>query len=68
MVAGGAILGSQGACLWSAKSGTPEGDRLDVLAEMIDAYEVRSYPMDPPGAIDAIQASNPLPSSPGLSR
>ncbi len=25
--------------LWGAKSGTPEGDRLDVLATLIDAYE-----------------------------
>jgi antitoxin component HigA of HigAB toxin-antitoxin module len=25
--------------LWGAKSGTPEGDRLDVLATLVDAYE-----------------------------
>ncbi|MYZ50158.1 helix-turn-helix domain-containing protein [Propylenella binzhouense] len=40
--------------LWGARSGTPEGDRLDVLATLIDAYESRHYPMDPPDAIDAI--------------
>jgi HTH-type transcriptional regulator/antitoxin HigA len=34
--------------LWGAKSGTPKGDRLDVLATVIDAYEARHYPMDPP--------------------
>jgi HTH-type transcriptional regulator / antitoxin HigA len=34
--------------LWGARSGTPEGDRLDVLATLIDAYEARHYPMDPP--------------------
>jgi HTH-type transcriptional regulator/antitoxin HigA len=34
--------------LWGAKSGTPKGDRLDVLATLIDAYEARHYPMDPP--------------------
>ena len=34
--------------LWGAKSGTPAGDRLDVLATLIDAYEAEHYPMDPP--------------------
>jgi HTH-type transcriptional regulator/antitoxin HigA len=41
--------------LWGAKSGTAPGDRLDALASMIDAYEARHYPMDPPDPIDAIQ-------------
>src|SRR5258708_12904380 len=41
--------------LWGAKSGTPKGDRLDVLATLIDAYEKRHYPMDPPDPIEAIQ-------------
>ena len=41
--------------LWGAKSGTPMGDRLDVLATLIDAYEARHYPMDPPDPIAAIQ-------------
>jgi HTH-type transcriptional regulator / antitoxin HigA len=41
--------------LWGAKSGTPKGDRLDVLATLIDAYEASHYPMDPPDPIDAIQ-------------
>lgn len=41
--------------LWGAKSGTREGDRLDVLATLIDAYEARHYPMDPPDPIEAIQ-------------
>src|SRR5471030_44182 len=41
--------------LWGAKSGTPEGDRLDVLATLIDAYEARRYPMDPPDPIEAIR-------------
>lgn len=40
--------------LWGAKSGTPEGDRLDVLATLIDAYEAQRYPMDPPDPIEAI--------------
>ena len=41
--------------LWGAKSGTPKGDRLDVLATLIDAYEAQYYPMDPPDPIEAIQ-------------
>ena len=41
--------------LWGAKAGTPEGDRLDVLATLIDAYETEHYPMDPPDPIEAIK-------------
>ena len=41
--------------LWGAKSGTPEGDRLDVLATLIEAYEDEHYPMDPPDPIEAIK-------------
>jgi HTH-type transcriptional regulator / antitoxin HigA len=41
--------------LWGAKSGTPDGDRLDVLATLIDAYESIHYPMDPPDPIEAIK-------------
>ena len=41
--------------LWGAKSNTPDGDRLDVLATLIDAYESEHHPMDPPDPIDAIK-------------
>jgi HTH-type transcriptional regulator/antitoxin HigA len=41
--------------LWGADSGTPEGDRLDVLATLIDVYEARHFPMDPPDPIEAIR-------------
>ena len=41
--------------LWGAKTGTPEGDRLDVLATLVDAYEAEHYPMDPPDPIEAIK-------------
>jgi HTH-type transcriptional regulator/antitoxin HigA len=41
--------------LWDAKAGTPEGDRLDVLATLIDAYEAERDPIDPPDPIDAIK-------------
>jgi HTH-type transcriptional regulator/antitoxin HigA len=41
--------------LWGAKSGTRDGDRLDVLATLIDAYEAEHYPIDPPDPIEAIK-------------
>src|SRR6266699_7157582 len=41
--------------LWGAKTGTSSGDRLDVLATLIDAYEAEHYPMDPPDPIEAIK-------------
>ena len=41
--------------LWGAKAGTPEGDRLDVLATLIDVYETEHYPIDPPDPIEAIK-------------
>jgi HTH-type transcriptional regulator / antitoxin HigA len=41
--------------LWGAKSGTPNGDRLDVLATLIDAYESAHFPFDRPNPIDAIK-------------
>jgi HTH-type transcriptional regulator/antitoxin HigA len=41
--------------LWGAKAGTSDGDRLDVLATLIDVYEAEHYPMDPPDPIEAIK-------------
>ena len=41
--------------LWGARAGTEWGDRLDVLATLIDAYEAEHYPMDPPDPIEAIE-------------
>ena len=41
--------------LWGAKVNTPEGDRLDVLATLADAYESERDPMDPPDPIEAIK-------------
>src|SRR5258708_9185834 len=41
--------------LWGAKAKTRDGDRLDVLATLIDAYEAEHYPIDPPDPIEAIQ-------------
>ena len=41
--------------LWGAKSGTSRGDRLEVLATLVDAYEAEHHPMDPPDPIEAIK-------------
>jgi HTH-type transcriptional regulator/antitoxin HigA len=35
--------------------GTPDGDRFDVLATLIVAYEAQHYPIDPPDPIEAIK-------------
>ena len=41
--------------LWGAKTGTRAGDRLDVLATLLDAYEAGAFPFDPPDPIEAIK-------------
>lgn len=41
--------------LWGAKSGTPDGDKLDVLATLIDVYEAKHHPIDPPDPVEAIR-------------
>lgn len=35
--------------------GTPEGDRLDILATLVQAYEARHAPINPPDPVEAIQ-------------
>lgn len=37
------------------KLGTPEGDKLDVLATLVQAYEAKHYPIDAPDPIEAIK-------------
>ena len=37
-----------------AKPGTPEGDRLEVLATLVEAYEQQHYPILPPDPVEAI--------------
>ena len=41
--------------LWGAPAGTADGDRLDILATLIDAYEALHYPMDSPDPVEAIK-------------
>ncbi|MBB6178351.1 helix-turn-helix domain-containing protein [Pseudorhizobium flavum] len=40
--------------LWGAETGTPEGDRLDLLVTLIDIYESARHPIDLPDPVDAI--------------
>ena len=39
----------------TAAPDTPEGDRLDLLATLVEAYESKHYPMDMPNPIEAIK-------------
>jgi HTH-type transcriptional regulator/antitoxin HigA len=41
--------------LWGAKAGTPEGDRLDILATLVDAYESERFRSIRPTPIEAIK-------------
>ncbi len=35
--------------------GTPDGDRLDILATLVQAYESKHYPIDLPDPVEAIK-------------
>ena len=41
--------------LMSAKRGSPEGDRLDVLVTLVEAWEAKHYPIDLPDPVEAIK-------------
>lgn len=41
--------------LMRAKRNTPQGDRLDVLVTLVEAWEIKHYPLDLPDAIEAIK-------------
>jgi HTH-type transcriptional regulator / antitoxin HigA len=41
--------------LWGARQGTPDGDKLDVLVTLVEAYEEQHFPIDPPDPIEAIR-------------
>ncbi|MGA8382721.1 MAG: helix-turn-helix domain-containing protein [Stellaceae bacterium] len=40
--------------LWQSEPGTPEGDRVEVLSTLIEAYEARHHPIAAPDPIAAI--------------
>jgi len=35
--------------------GSPDGDRLDVMATLVEAYEKKHYQIDPPDPVEAIK-------------
>lgn len=41
--------------LMTAKRGTPEGDMLDVLATLVEAYEAKHFALDLPDPVEAIR-------------
>lgn len=43
--------------LWGAEAGTPDGDRLDVLITLVDAYEDKRWPIPAADPVEAIKHS-----------
>jgi HTH-type transcriptional regulator / antitoxin HigA len=41
--------------LMGARRNTPEGDRLDVLVTLVEAFERKHYPLDLPDPVEAIK-------------
>jgi HTH-type transcriptional regulator/antitoxin HigA len=41
--------------LMTAKANSEEGERLDILVTLVEAYEAKHYPMDLPDPIEAIK-------------
>jgi antitoxin component HigA of HigAB toxin-antitoxin module len=41
--------------LWGAKPGTSEGDELDVLADLVEAYENRHHSIGPVSGLQALK-------------
>jgi HTH-type transcriptional regulator / antitoxin HigA len=41
--------------LWDAEEGTADGDRLEILTTLVEAYEESHFPMDMPDPIEAIK-------------
>jgi HTH-type transcriptional regulator/antitoxin HigA len=51
--------------IWGAKSGTPQGDELDILATLVDKYEEEHFPIE---AADPIEALKYLMEEKGIER
>ena len=41
--------------LWGASVDSPEGDELEVLMTLVEAYEDKNYPMPPSDPVEAIR-------------
>ena len=57
------------AALMDAREGTPEGEELDVLVDLVEVYEDKHFPMGYPDPVAAIEfcmdQQDPEPSRPG---
>ncbi len=40
--------------LWGAEPDTPDGDELDILLVLVEAYEEKHHPIPPPDPVEAI--------------
>ena len=40
---------------WDAPAGSPKAERLDVLVLLIEDYEARHFPIDPPDPVEFLQ-------------
>lgn len=41
--------------LMTAEPNTPEGEKLDILATLVEAYECKHFPLDLPDPVEAIK-------------
>ena len=41
--------------LMAAEAGTPEGERLDILVTLVEAYERKHFPLDLPDPVEAFR-------------
>jgi len=41
--------------LWGVKKDTTKGDEFDLLVTLVEAYEMKHFPIAPPDPIDAIE-------------
>ncbi len=41
--------------LWDVEPGTPEGDRLEIILTLLDAYESKAFPIAWPDPVEAIK-------------
>jgi HTH-type transcriptional regulator / antitoxin HigA len=40
--------------LWGSEKNSPMGDELDLLCTLVEAYEIKHFPILPPDPVDAI--------------
>ncbi len=41
--------------LWNVEPDTPDGDKLEILITLVEAYEAKHHPIAPPNPVDAIK-------------